>query len=161
MLSEAVVTASSWRGARASKCVAWKMQARGADFSQSQWQRSAVIGADLSASRWQGAQLTQVQGGSTDLVQCRPERPACTAQQLAAGQLAGVNLSGALLSQCDLSRADLQGATLDDGCFTRSLFVPARPGRQQRAPGRIFPGPAAQGRFPQRRPAQSQPVQAG
>lgn len=128
VLSEAVVTASSWRGARASKCVAWKMQARGADFSQSQWQRSAVIGADLSASRWQGAQLTQVQGGSTDWSGADLSGLRAQRSSWPQGQLAGVNLSGALLSQCDLSRADLQGATLDDGCFTRSLFMQARLG---------------------------------
>lgn len=129
VLSEAVVTASRWRGASASQCVAWKMQASAADFSNSQWQRSAVIGADLSGSRWQGARLTQVQGGSTnwtgaDLSGLRAQRSSWPQ-----GQLAGVNLSGALLSQCDLSRADLQGATLDDGCFTRSLFMQARLGR--------------------------------
>ncbi len=128
LLSEAVATASSWRHARVNRCIAWKLQATGADFSHSTWLRSALIGSDLTGSRWQGASLTQVQGGNAQWADCdlraaRADRSAWTA-----ARMRGINLTGALLSNCDFSRADLAGATLQDGCFARSLFMQAELG---------------------------------
>jgi uncharacterized protein YjbI with pentapeptide repeats len=128
VLAEAVLRGGSWRGAQATRCVAWKVQAQDADFSMSSWHRSAVIGSDLRASRWEGARLVQLQGGSTDWTQADLRSVRAERSSWPEGQLGGVNFSGAFLSSCDLSRADLNGATLDEGCFAKSLFMQAQIG---------------------------------
>lgn len=110
-------------GARFARCVLWKAQVAGADFSTSQWSRSAWIAADLSGSRWTGAQLQQLQGGWSDwtgasLHQVRAEN--CGFVQ---AQLMGADLSAALFTACDFSRADMQGAKLAHACLPRSQFL--------------------------------------
>jgi uncharacterized protein YjbI with pentapeptide repeats len=126
ILSQAKLAGSSWCGASFNKCVAWKLQAQGADFSGSRWQRSALIGSDLSASKWRAAQLVQVQGNDSDwrgadLSGLRAERGSWT-QSL----LQGARLDGAFIMACDMSRANLSAASLDGACLPRTLMMKAQ-----------------------------------
>lgn len=126
VLTQAVLTGSSWRGTNFNKLVAWNVQAEGADFSGSHWQRSALLGCNLRRSQWHGARLCQVQGGNSDWTNADLRAVKAERCSWPSGQLRGVHLDGALLSQCDLSRADLGGASLADGCFPKSLFMQTR-----------------------------------
>ncbi|MDP2371750.1 DUF2169 domain-containing protein [Rhodoferax sp.] len=123
VLTQAALTGSTWRGATFNKVVAWTVQAQGADFSRSQWQRSALLGCDLGHSQWQGARLSQLQGGNSDWTGAELRAVKAERCSWPSGQLRGVHFDGAYLSQCDLSRADLGGASLADGCFPKSLFM--------------------------------------
>lgn len=126
IFNQAKLAGSSWCGASFNKCVAWKLQAQGANFSGSRWQRSALIGSDLSASKWREARLVQVQGNDSDwrgadLSGLRAERGSWTQSQLQ-----GARLDGAFIMACDMSRADLSAASLDGACLPRTLMMKAQ-----------------------------------
>lgn len=126
ILNQAKMAGSSWCEASFNKCVAWKLQAHGADFTGSKWQRSAVIGSDLSASTWTKARLTQVQGNDSnwrgaDLSCLRAERSSWTQSQMQ-----GARFDGAFIMACDMSRADFSDASLDGACFPRTLMMKAK-----------------------------------
>ncbi len=128
LMNQAVLKGSRWQGASFTKFVGWKMNAMGADFSGSRWERSAVIGSDLTHSLWRGARLIQVQANDTDwlwadLSGLRAERCSWTQSKLQES-----NMTGALLSACDLSRAELTGARLDAACLAQSLMMQAKMG---------------------------------
>lgn len=126
LLNKADLRDSCWTGAQFNRCVGWRLQAQGADFSGSSWTRSALVDANLAASRWCDATLSQLQGGNSGweaAVLCKARAERCG---WPAARMAGADLSQGLFAACDFSRVDLRGSRLEGGCFPRSIFIQAR-----------------------------------
>ncbi len=123
VLNQAKLPASRWQGAHFRRCVGWQVQAEGADFSGSDWQRSALVDGDLRGSRWQGARLSQMQGGGSDWSNAQMTGVHAERCAWPAATMVQADLADGRFIECDFSRADLSGARLSQACLARSLFM--------------------------------------
>ncbi|XHS77596.1 pentapeptide repeat-containing protein [Burkholderiaceae bacterium UC74_6] len=123
LLTEASLDGSRWHGARFTRCVAWQLRAPQADFSASEWTRSALLKAELAGSCWRGARFVQLQGGWSDWSGADFEGAHAEHSGWPQARLEGARLANAVFVRCDFGRADLTGAVLEGGCFARSLFL--------------------------------------
>lgn len=126
VLMQARAAGSSWKRADIDKTVLLKADLKRADFSGALLNKAVLMDAALNASVWQAARLTAIYGGGkADWSEAVLVAVVASGCGWHGASFVGADLRDGQFLRCDFGRCDFSGASLENGLFSRSLFMQA------------------------------------
>ncbi len=126
LFTQAELDHSLWANVQAQRCVLIKAKAKGANFSQSTWVRSAFTESRWTRCSWARASLEQSEFTRSVWAGSDLSRLTASKCNWLKASMDHCSLAGASIQDCNLGSTKLHGVNLNHSCFARSLFVGAR-----------------------------------
>lgn len=121
---EATADDSLWQRANLEKTVALRARLARADFRNANLVKTILIEADMQDSIWDQARWVSIQGtGRTNWSGASLRAVRAESCGMNGATFANADFSAARFMRCDFGNGNLSGAKLDDGVFSRSLFL--------------------------------------